>query len=171
MGLQNRVKNEYAMNRKNPLKTDYLRSIEFEIKLEKLVSFRSNTNARNSQLQSFSRRIHLIFKRATNKLPLETRMLNRWLDYCRVTKAYKRITREIIRALSLQLSSVGIWLYIFSWECKERGKKTNFRDFRKSIQYGLNLCNGISCLWSNYFRCELLVALKKIGDIMPLLQK
>jgi hypothetical protein len=168
--LQNRVKNEYAMNRKTPLKTDYLRSLEFEIKMEKLALLRSNSNGEKSQLQSFSRRIHLIFKRATNKLPLETRMLNRWLDYCRVTKARKRITREIIRALSLQSSSMGVWLYVFFLECREERKKTKSNEVRKLIQCGLKTCNETICFWIHYLRCELVIAVKKHGKIKISLQ-
>lgn len=166
--VKERTNHEYNLKRRAALKTDFLRYIEYEEKLEKLRQIRRRkfqgkdpteiSKGKNNKHEGYIlRRIHFIYERAFRKFWGDLRLWMAYFDFCKTTKANKLMSKALTRCLQLHPNEPGIWSYAASWEFESNH---NVEAARSLMLRGLRTCKNSIDLWLEYFKMELLYALK-----------
>jgi hypothetical protein len=94
------------------------------------------------------RRVHFIFERAVRKFKRDLSLWSAWLQFCRATHSYRRLSRVAARALQLHPMEPGLWMFAASWEFEARGDVPAARSL---MQQGLRMCKQSPQLWLEYF--------------------
>ncbi|CAO3598440.1 unnamed protein product [Absidia cylindrospora] len=156
--IKKRTNQEYAMNRRIGKRIDFLRSIEYEINLEAL---RKKRKARIVSLDekkgttsfSITRRIFLLFKRATNKFRGDLSLWIQYIEFAKRNNAQGVLSAIFVQALQFHPTKPSLWVLAASWEYEENA---NMSAARLLLQRGLRLNPHHPTLWHEYFRLELL---------------
>ncbi|PRW57423.1 U3 small nucleolar RNA-associated 6-like protein [Chlorella sorokiniana] len=159
--VQKRQDFEYALKRKAAMREDYLRYIDYEERLEELRASRRSSRSISGKagLAEFCivRRIHFIFERATRKFRGDLDLWSRWLRFCQRTRSSKQMSKVLTKALQLHSGCAALWTYAAAWEFESN---LNAGAARALMQRGLRMCKHAPQLWHEYFRLELLYALR-----------
>lgn len=160
--VQKRQDFEYALKRKAAIKRDYLRYIEYERALEELRQLRRKergiTGKTSLAEYCIPRRIHFIYERLLRKFRGDLSLWSAWLSYCRASGAAKQTSRVLAKALRLHPTAPALWTYAAAWEFEHN---LDAGAARALMQRGLRMCGGaVPALWHEYFRLELLYALR-----------
>lgn len=67
------------------------------------------------------------------------------------------MSRALTKALQLHPNAPGLWTYAAAWEFEHN---LNTTAARALMQRGLRMCKDAPGLWHEYFRCELLYAMR-----------
>jgi U3 small nucleolar RNA-associated protein 6 len=94
------------------------------------------------------RRVHFVFERAVRKFKRDLSLWSAWLQFCRATHSYRRLSRVAARALQLHPMEPGLWMFAASWEFEARGDVPAARSL---MQQGLRMCKQSPQLWLEYF--------------------
>ena len=81
----------------------------------------------------------------------------RWLRYCQRSGSARQMSRVLARALQLHPAQPALWAYAAAWEFEHN---LNAPAARALMQRGLRMCKHAPELWHEYFRMELLYALR-----------
>ena len=106
---------------------------------------------------SMSRRIHFIYERALRRFKNDLQLWVEYIEYCRHTRASKRIQKVIPRALQLHPTVPGLWSYAAAYEFDTNN---NAKAARTLLQRGLRICPAAHVLWQDLFRLELMYVAK-----------
>lgn len=166
--VKERTNHEYHLKRRAALKTDFLRYIEYEEKLEKLRKLRKRkfqgkdpsqvSKGKNEKHEGYIlRRIHFIYERAFRKFWGDLRLWMAYFEFCKKSKANKLMSKALTRCLQLHPNEPGIWSYAASWEFESNH---NVEAARSLMLRGLRTCKHSVDLWLEYFKMELLYAMK-----------
>lgn len=159
--VQRRQDFEYALKRMATLKEDFVRYIDYESKLEELRQARRSSRGITGKksLADFCiiRRIHFIYERATRKFRGDLGLWSRWLRFCQSSGSGRQMSRVLTKALQLHSGSAALWTYAAAWEFEAN---QNAVAARALMQRGLRMCKHAPALWHEYFRLELLYALR-----------
>eukprot|EP01025_Chloroclados_australasicus_P014285 TRINITY_DN16693_c0_g4_i1.p1 TRINITY_DN16693_c0_g4~~TRINITY_DN16693_c0_g4_i1.p1 ORF type:complete len:723 (+),score=75.71 TRINITY_DN16693_c0_g4_i1:74-2242(+) len=163
---QKRENFEYALQRSTGRIEDYFRYIDYEQKLEKLRKIRKQklkikvSKERVAQADAcIARRIHSIFSRLAHRYKAKVGVWKRWIDYCLETKSNKLLSKVFTRALKMHPNEPGFWIQAAAWEFE---KQKNPKSARSLMLQAIRLCSNSKDVWVEYFRMELLYALKLI---------
>lgn len=152
---------EYALKRRAALKRDFLKYIQYEQGLERLRVIRKkerNIEGKPTLADMcFVRRVHFIFERALRKDRGDLGLWAAWLDYCKTSNSGKKASAVLARALQLHPTSPALWARSAAWEFE---RNANAVAARALMQQGLRMCKDAPGLWHEYFRMELLYALR-----------
>lgn len=152
---------EYSLKRRAALKEDYGRYIQYESKLEQLRLHRRKergiTGKKSLSDYCITRRIHFIYERATRKFRGDLSLWSRWLAFCQRTGSSRQMSRALTKALQLHPTAPSLWTYAAAWEFEHN---LNASAARALMQRGLRMCKDTPALWHEYFRMELLYAMR-----------
>ncbi|GAB4819004.1 hypothetical protein N2152v2_006050 [Parachlorella kessleri] len=159
--VQKRQDFEYSLKRRAGLKEDYLRYIEYETRLEQLRQHRRKergiTGKKSLADYAIVRRVHFIYERATRKFRGDLGLWSRWLAFCQRTGSSRQMSRALTKALQLHPTAPALWTYAAAWEFEHN---LNAAAARALMQRGLRMCKDAPALWHEYFRMELLYAMR-----------
>lgn len=162
--IQKRQDFEYNLQRRAALKSDFIRSIEYEKSLERLRVLRKKernivTDERGSSTSSSEysivRRTHRLYERMLRKFKGDLSLWNEWIQFCSASKSARHMSKVLTRAMQLHPTCSAIWTYAAAWEFEHNHNATVARSL---MQRGLRMCKNDSALWLEYFRMELLYA-------------
>lgn len=152
---------EYALKRKAVIKRDYLKYIEYECKLDRLRILRKKERKiegkENIASSCFVRRVHFIFERALRKFKGDLSLWKAWVDYCRESGSSRQASKVLAQAVQLHPTCSALWVQAAAWEFDHNA---NAAAARALMQRGLRMCKDSPELWHEYFRMELLYALR-----------
>ena len=138
-----------------------LRYVEYETQLEALRAARQASRAITGKksLAEFCivRRIHFIYERCTRKFRGDLSLWSRWLRFCQRSASRRQMSKVLAKALALHSGAAALWTYAAAWELEGN---LNAGAARALMQRGLRMCKHAPQLWHEYFRLELLYALR-----------
>jgi hypothetical protein len=82
---------------------------------------------------------------------------SRWLRFCQQTGSNRQMSKVLTKALQLHSGCAALWTYAAAWEFEHN---LNAAAARALMQRGLRMCKDTPGLWHEYFRMELLYALR-----------
>ncbi|KAI8101795.1 hypothetical protein M9434_006861 [Picochlorum sp. BPE23] len=162
--IQKRQDFEYDLQRRAALKSDFMRSIEYEKSLERLRVLRKKErnivaddrgSSKSSSEYSIVRRTHRLYERMVRKFKGDLSLWNDWIQFCSASKSARYMSKALTRAMQLHPTCAAIWTYAAAWEFEHNHNATIARSL---MQRGLRMCKNDPCLWAEYFRMELLYA-------------
>ncbi|CAO3619014.1 unnamed protein product [Cunninghamella echinulata] len=149
---------EYAMNCRIGKKINFLRSIEYEMNLEKLRKKRKEKNqvtGEGSNLAEYciKRRILQLFKRTSNKFKGDLSVWLQYIDYVKKNDSKNVLSAIFVQALQFHPKKSALWILAANWEFEEN---SNIAAARTLLQRALRLNPDDQLLWHEYFKLELL---------------
>ena len=158
---------EYALHRRRPRLGDFMRSVEYEMKLERcrklrLRRLRESAPAGSAQRKmlhgsgpsdtSIRVRVHQIYERALHRFKGDLTLWFRYLDHCKRDGATQRLGKAAARCLRLHSARPEVWCYVADMEAEVNG---NIDGARVLLQRSIKLNPGCEDLWRELFRLEL----------------
>ena len=158
---------EYALQRRLPDKSDFLRSIAYEVSLERLRVIRKKernitTSRKKTTLTDFCiiRRTHKLYERMLRKFKGDLALWNEWVQFCSSCRSSKQMSKVLTRMTQLFPTEAAVWAYAAAWELEHHHNATVARSL---MQTGIRMCKGDARLWVEYFRMELLYAARLVA--------
>ncbi|KAJ3037010.1 U3 snoRNP protein [Rhizophlyctis rosea] len=170
--IKRRTDLEYSIHRLSPLKSDFLRYIEYEINLERLRKKRKRRmgldkedkersqgvgkkQKQKNRLADFSiqRRIHGLYGKALRKFGGDVELWVQYFEWSKSVGSSKALGRSFARAIQLHPTKPMFWIMAAAWEFEENG---NMNSARVLLQRGLRLNPKSEKMWLEYFKLELL---------------
>ncbi|RKP26415.1 U3 small nucleolar RNA-associated protein 6-domain-containing protein [Syncephalis pseudoplumigaleata] len=158
--IKRRTRFEYAIKRRQPHKLDFLRYIEYEDNLDKLIrERRSRLELKGGKAGKLSRgdysgqqRVCKIYERAVNRFHGDVKLWLQYVEYLKQKKATRVLSKTLARALQLHPTKPMLWIYAAAWEFEDNG---SIVAARAMMQRGLRFNADSKELWVEYFRLEL----------------
>jgi tetratricopeptide (TPR) repeat protein len=154
--IRKREQAEYALHKRAPMRDDFLRALQLEMNLEKLLHARRRRTGlpkRGAAEFAIRKRVNFIFDRALRRFKGDEQLWLQWIDYAQHTRAHARLTRIFARAVALLPRSAVLWIRAASFELEVRN---NVSAARRLLQRALRANETDADLWHAYFRLELL---------------
>ncbi|KAJ3292060.1 U3 snoRNP protein [Borealophlyctis nickersoniae] len=175
--VKRRTDLEYAIHRLQPLKSDFLRYIEYEINLDRLRRKRKRRMHLNvpqkqakreknklkgspgvkekTSLSDYSllRRIHGLYQKMLRRFGGDMGLWVQYFEWSRAVGSSKALGRSFARAIQLHPTKPTFWIMAAAWEFEENG---NMNSARILLQRGIRLNTEDKTLWHEYFKLELL---------------
>jgi U3 small nucleolar RNA-associated protein 6 len=103
--IKERTHYEYAIHRRIPKKTDFLKYLEYEINLEQLLRLRREKLTKGQKLSSRERaadfsilkRIHYLYQKTLKKYAQDVDIWLQYFDYCQETGSAKILGRFYVK--------------------------------------------------------------------------
>ena len=146
---------EYRLQRREKLKVDFMRYIQYENSLETLrVMRKKRMKLQKETISDFAcvRRVQFIYDRALNKFQTDASLWMECLDHAIANKSAKRISRLFPRALQMLPRNVDLWLKAADWEY--RGNQS-YSSARILLSRALRLNKGDLRLYRELFKLEI----------------
>lgn len=155
--IKTRTDFEYKMRRRISKKFDFVRFIDFELKLEKLkqariLKFGVNDISEGARYKSVQR-IHFIFQKCLLKYKNDIQLWLRYINYCKQVSSSRALGLAFVQALKHNPTNDSLW--IMSAKNEMEGNK-NVSAARRIFHQGLKFNNDSAKLWIEYFRLEIL---------------
>ncbi|KAJ3032734.1 U3 snoRNP protein, partial [Rhizophlyctis rosea] len=169
--IKRRTDLEYSIHRLSPLKSDFLRYIEYEINLERLRKKRKRRlgldkeekerggagkkQKQKNRLSDFSiqRRVHGLYNRMLRRFGGDVELWCQYFEWSKGVGSSKALGRSFARAIQLHPTKPIFWIMAAAWEFDENG---NMNSARILLQRALRLNPTSQKLWLEYFKLELL---------------
>ena len=185
--IQRRQDFEYALQRRLPIKTDWLRAIAYEQTLERLRALRKTqrnitSSRKKTTLTDYCiiRRTHKLYERMLRKFKGDLSLWNEWLQFCARVRSTAQMSKVLTRMMQLFPTEGAVWTTAASWELERHG---NAGVARSLMQTGLRMVGGGARavsdgssgsgrnaglhsqrgLWVEYFRMECLYAARLVA--------
>jgi hypothetical protein len=154
--VRKRTNFEYALMRRTPVLTDYLRYIQFEMNLDALRrarKLRMKQDLRRANNSDFAivQHIHFLFTRATRKFTNDINLWFQYIDWAAALGATKRVDRIFPLALQHHPLVPALWLKAALYQYEAVG---NVDLARMYFQRGLRVNPASTLLWHEFFRME-----------------
>mmetsp|Transcript_9729 Transcript_9729/g.12787 ORF Transcript_9729/g.12787 Transcript_9729/m.12787 type:complete len:562 (+) Transcript_9729:20-1705(+) len=151
---------EYRLQRRASRKVDFIRYVEFELKVDSLRRIRKRRlSLKKKTISDFAQISHcfFIFERAVRKFQGDPNMWQQFIDFAIKQKAEKRLSTLFPRALQMHPRNAALWIRAASWQYFELGNATTARVL---LQRSLRINPREKSLWLEYFRVEMHYILK-----------
>eukprot|EP00854_Cymbomonas_tetramitiformis_P012564 gene12564-14848_t len=159
--VKKRTHFEYLLKRRATLKTDFVRYIHYETKLDELRRHRKKQQGEDAVHglgdTGGIRRLHFIFQRCVKKFRGDLQLWMKYFKFCRACGGHKRLDQALTDALNFHPNESGLWAYAAAWELEHRQDADAARAL---MLRGLRNCKHSERLWHEYFRMELVYANK-----------
>ncbi|KAG0483958.1 hypothetical protein HPP92_012042 [Vanilla planifolia] len=172
--IKQRREFEYRLQRRLPLKQDFLAYIEYEKQVEAYRKLRKKMILRQIESEEDKReagkkrrrgkqwnkslsdyagilRILDLYRKALMKYKGDLGLWFQYLEFCRENK-HGRMKEALGQALKLHPKVPGLWIYAAAWEFDQN---LNVVAARALMQKGLRVCPDSEDLWIEYLRLEL----------------
>lgn len=147
---------EYTLKRRKLFRVDYLRCIQYEIRLDLLRRKRKKrlgTRKLTLSDHAVTRRIHGLYNRALRRFKTDVILWAQYINFCKSSGAQKQLGRVYASALQANPTSVSLWIDAAAWEYEGN---QNMLNARALMQQGLRFNDESQQMWSEYLRLELL---------------
>ena len=155
--IKTRTDFEYKMRRRISKKQDFLRFIDFELKLEKLKQSRIlqlglNDVSEGARYRSLQR-IHFIFQKCLRKYKSDVPLWIRYIQYCKQVSSTRSLGLAFVEALKHNPNCVKLWIMSSK---NEMEVNKNVSAARSIFLQALKFNSDSAELWTEYFRLEVL---------------
>ena len=155
--IKTRTDFEYKMRRRISKKQDFIRFIEYELKLEKLKQSRIsqlglNDISEGARYRSLQR-IHFIFQKCLRKYKNDIPLWIRYIKYCKQVSSTRSLGLAFVESLKHNPNCIKLWIMSAKNEMEVNKNVSAARSiFLQAIKFN----SKSSELWSEYFRLEVL---------------
>eukprot|EP01127_Copromyxa_protea_P005329 TRINITY_DN15273_c0_g1_i1.p1 TRINITY_DN15273_c0_g1~~TRINITY_DN15273_c0_g1_i1.p1 ORF type:complete len:705 (+),score=188.34 TRINITY_DN15273_c0_g1_i1:21-2135(+) len=146
---------EYLINRPGKERQDFIKYIQYEIKLDQLIKQRMNRlgiKHSPSQFQGI-KRIHTLFRSAVGRFKSDTSLWLQFMDFQIRCGSHTSVARTFAEALALHPTHIGLWLLAAGWEYTQN---YNMNQARALLQRAIRLNSESADLYYEYCRLELM---------------
>lgn len=166
--VKKRKEHEFALARRISKKSDFVRYIDYEVKLEQLRRKRKDRILaalaatgpdrerpvwkRSVSDHSIGRRIHYIYDRALRKFSGDVDLWLQYFTWAESVGASKALSRAYARAIQLHPAKPVFWIRAATWELEDN---TNVGAARILLQRAIRMNPELIQLWHEYFKLEL----------------
>ncbi|KAL7747212.1 U3 snoRNP protein [Sorochytrium milnesiophthora] len=153
--IKKRTDFEYALRRRTPQKSDFIKYLQYEQALEVLRKKRVRRvgpDYRPSLCDhAWKQRLHSLFNRALRKFPGDKPLWAQYIVYAQKTDASKALGSIFTRAIQLHPRDPTFWVMAARWEMHHNA---NLDTARKLFQRALSLNPDSEELYVQFFRME-----------------
>ncbi|XP_015589192.1 U3 small nucleolar RNA-associated protein 6 homolog [Cephus cinctus] len=156
---------EYKIQRHTKCKEDYLRYIQYEMDLLKLVRQRRDKlgiGQKKSDIDyAIANKVNQLYTQAIHKFQDDVRFWIAYMKFCKHMRFHSSTSRMIGRMLQVHQDKPKCWHIAARWEIEEN---QNIQNARQYLLRGLHIHPDSRLLYADSFRLELDEALSKVGD-------
>ena len=152
--VEQRRLHEYRLQRRAARKVDFVRYVEYELKVDALRRIRKARLQLTKQTTSdFAQVTHVffIFERAVRKFQGDPDLWLQYIDFSIGQRAEKRLGTLFPRALQLHPRNVSLWIRAASWQYFDLSDATAARVL---LHRALRINPRAPALWLQYFKME-----------------
>lgn len=153
---------EYKIQRRTKNKEDYLRYIQYEMDLLKLIRLRREKMGYQQKKANIDftigNRVNKLFKQAIFRFQDDVRLWLSYIKFCKQVRFYSCVSRMLVRMLQVHSDKPQLWKLAAKWEFEESQSVENARQF---LLRGLRAHPDSRLLYAEAFRMELHYAAKK----------
>ncbi|XP_012284127.1 U3 small nucleolar RNA-associated protein 6 homolog [Orussus abietinus] len=147
---------EYKIQRHTKCKEDYLRYIQYEMDLLKLVKQRRDkfgiTQKKSSIDYAIANKVNHLYEEAIMKFQEDLRFWVAYMKFCKHVRFYNSVSRMIGRMLQIHQDKPKCWYIAARWELEENKNTENAKQF---LLRGLHFHPESRLLYTEMFRLEL----------------
>ncbi|XP_058799936.1 U3 small nucleolar RNA-associated protein 6 homolog isoform X2 [Phymastichus coffea] len=147
---------EYKLQRHKKCKEDYLRYIQYQMDLLKLIKLRRKkfgiTKNKSDLDFTIANKINHLYKEAIYRFQDDLRFWIAYITFCKHFKFNSCASRMISRMLLVHSDKPKCWHIAARWELEENKNFENARDF---LLKGLHVHNNSQLLYTTIFKLEL----------------
>ncbi|XP_015518125.1 U3 small nucleolar RNA-associated protein 6 homolog [Neodiprion lecontei] len=151
---------EYKIQRHTKCKEDYLRYIQYEMDLLKLIRQRRDKlgiNQKKSDIDyTIANKVNVLYKQAIFKFQDDLRFWIAYMKFCKHVRFHSSISRMMGRMLQVHQDKPKCWHIAARWEAEEAHNIQNARQF---LLRGLHFHPDSQLLFTDAFKLELSEAL------------
>ncbi|XP_076346357.1 LOW QUALITY PROTEIN: U3 small nucleolar RNA-associated protein 6 homolog [Tachypleus tridentatus] len=148
---------EYRLQSRVKTKENYLKYIQYEIKLLSLIRKRRekmNCFYKKKEIdQAIAVRITKLFKAAIYRFQGDVRLWLSHIEFCKRMKWSFSISGMFSRMLQVHNKNPAVWLCAAKWEFEENNAPENARSL---LQRAIRFHTDVQLLWQEYYRMELI---------------
>ncbi|XP_026277503.1 U3 small nucleolar RNA-associated protein 6 homolog [Frankliniella occidentalis] len=157
---------EYKIQRRTKNKEDYLRYIQYEMDLLKLIRLRREKMGYQQKKANIDftigNRVNKLFKQAIFRFQDDVRLWLSYIKFCKQVRFYSCVSRMLVRMLQVHSDKPQLWKLAAKWEFEESQSVENARQF---LLRGLRAHPESRLLYAEAFRMELHYAAKKRAEL------
>ncbi|KAJ1529821.1 hypothetical protein ONE63_006562 [Megalurothrips usitatus] len=157
---------EYKIQRRTKNKEDYLRYIQYEMDLLKLIRLRREKMGYQQKKANIDftigNRVNKLFKQAIFRFQDDVRLWLSYIKFCKQVRFYSCVSRMLVRMLQVHSDKPQLWKLAAKWEFEESLSVENARQF---LLRGLRAHPDSRLLYAEAFRMELHYAAKKRAEL------
>lgn len=155
--IKTRTDFEYKMRRRISKKQDFIRFIDYEMKLEKLKQSRISKLGLNDVSEGAKyrslQRIHFIYQKCLRKYKNDVPLWIQYIKYCKQVSSTRSLGLAFVEALKHNPNSVKLWIMSAKNEMEINKNVSAARSiFLRSLKFNSQSPE----LWIEYFRLEVL---------------
>ncbi|XP_067003125.1 U3 small nucleolar RNA-associated protein 6 homolog [Anabrus simplex] len=153
---------EYKIQRRTKCKEDYLRYIQYEMDLLKLIRVKREKLGliqKKAEIDySIANRVNKLFKQAVFRFQDDVRIWLAYYRFCKQVRFYSTVSRMLVRMLQVHSDKPLLWKLAAQWEFEDCHSVENARQF---LLRGLRFHPDSKVLYTEAFRLELQYAALK----------
>ncbi|XP_046992575.1 U3 small nucleolar RNA-associated protein 6 homolog [Schistocerca americana] len=145
---------EYKLMRRTKCKEDFLRYIQYEMDVMKLVKIRKETLGINQNNIDYlvARRIDNVFKGALHRFGDDIRLWLSYIKFCKRVHFYASVSRMLVKMVQVHSDKPQMWKLAARWEFEESNSVESARQF---LLRGLRFHPDSKLLYTEAFHLEL----------------
>ncbi|XP_070150082.1 U3 small nucleolar RNA-associated protein 6 homolog [Polyergus mexicanus] len=147
---------EYKIQRHTRCKEDYLRYIQYEMDLLKLIKQRRDkygiTQKKSDIDFAITNKMNNLYKDTISKFPSDIRFWFAYMKFCKHVHSYSNINQILSRMMQMHRDKPKCWLIAARWELEENKNKQNARQY---LLRGLQIHSDSQLLYIEAFKLEL----------------
>ncbi|KAG7211944.1 hypothetical protein KM043_011153 [Ampulex compressa] len=147
---------EYKIQRHTKCKEDYLRYIQYEMDLLKLIKQRRDkfgVNQKKSDIDhAIANKMNNLYKEAIFKFQDDIRFWIAYMKFCKHVRFHSSVSRMLGRMLQVHQDKPKCWHIAARWEIEENDNKQTARQF---LLRGLHIHPNSQLLFTDAFKLEL----------------
>lgn len=155
--IKTRTSYEYKVRRRISRKNDYIRFIDYELKLENLKRMRIKkfgiTDISEGCRYRGMQRIHFIFQKSLKKFKSDIKLWIKYIDYCKSIESERSLGLAFVQAIKCNPTNTVLWIMSAKHELEVN---KNMSAARTIFLRAIKINPDVEKLWLEYFRMELL---------------
>ena len=155
--IKTRTSYEYKVRRRISRKNDYIRFIDYELKLEKLKRLRIKqfgiTDISEGCRYRGMQRIHFIFQKSLKKFKTDIKLWMKYIEYCKSIESERSLGLAFVQAIKCNPNNSVLWIMSAKHELEVN---KNMSAARTIFLRAIKINPDEEKLWLEYFRMELL---------------
>lgn len=155
--IKTRTSYEYKVRRRISRKNDYIRFIDYELKLENLKRMRIKkfgiTDISEGCRYKSMQRIHSIFQKSLKKFKTDIKLWMKYIEYCKSVESERSLGLAFVQAIKCNPTNTTLWIMSAKHELEVN---KNMSAARTIFLRAIKINPDVEKLWLEYFRMELL---------------
>jgi hypothetical protein len=158
--VKQRTNFEYKIKRKDPMREDFLRYIEYELSLDKLRKMRKQRSGQHKPVNSdfaIQRRINFIYERLLRKFTADSDLWLQYINFAVHCKSSHIVAKLFPRAIINNIHNADLWLKAIEYEIQTNNNQDAARIY---AQRALRFNPDSTKIWLYFFYIEILYIAK-----------